>query len=75
MPSMVSSVWVKDGGGQSSWGVSDLQESRDDIGLCRVKGQPVHLHRQVSGFPAPHAITHQRGQEDLLLDRQISISI
>ena len=49
------------------WSPRDLQQSADDVRVCGVKGQPVHLHGQVTSFPASYPETHQSGEDGLLL--------
>lgn len=63
MPSASSTVCGKDGRVQSSRGVCNLQESCDDFRVCWIKSQSVHLHCQVSRFPAPDPETHQSRQK------------
>jgi len=53
----------------------DFQQSGDDVGVCGVKGQTIHLHRQVTSFPASYPKTHQSGEDGLLLQDKESVFV
>ncbi len=46
----------------------DCQKSGDDVRVCGVKGQTIHLHGQVTSFPTSYPKIHQSGKNRLLLE-------
>lgn len=64
--------------GSRVWGGAaqcDLQQSGDDVGVRGVKGQTIHLHGQVTSFPASYPKTHQSGKDGLLLEEEESVIV
>lgn len=47
----------------------DLQQSGNDVGVCGVKGQTIHLHCEVTSFPTSYPKIHQSGEDGLFLER------